>query len=128
MLQALNNIPGAPVPVGAYSQVVRAGNLLFCAGQVGLVPETGKLAGESFEAQAKQVLANIDAVLRGAGSSPAEIVMTTVFLTAMSYAPVMNGLYSEFVNQAAPPARQTVAVKELPLGALVEISVIAVSR
>jgi len=120
----IKNVPGAPKPVGPYSPAVKAGELVFLAGQVGLEPESGSLV-TGIEAQTKQVLDNIGAVLAASGSSPKKIVLTTIFLANIGDAKVVNEIYSGFVDSERPPARQTVAVKDLPLGALVEISVIA---
>ena len=125
-MEVITNVPGAPKPVGPYSPAVRAEGLLFLAGQVGIDPETGSLVGGGLEAQLRQVLKNLAAVLAHSGSNPSRIVMTTIFLTNISDSRIVNEVYGEFVNREAPPARQTVAVKELPLGALIEISVIAV--
>lgn len=124
-MEFINDAPGAPKPVGAYSQAVEVGGLVFLAGQVGLDPNTGELVTGGLEAQTKQVLENLRAVLTAAGSSPDQVLMTTIFLTEITDSKVVNGLYSEFVNLKAPPARQTIAVKALPLGALVEMSLIA---
>lgn len=124
-MKHINNAPGAPTPVGAYSQAVQVGELLFLAGQIAIDPATGAMIEGGVVEQTKQVLANIDAVLRHAGTSPAKIAMTSVFLTSISDAKQVNELYSSFVVPGAAPARQTFAVKDLPLGAVVEISVIA---
>jgi 2-iminobutanoate/2-iminopropanoate deaminase len=123
--QTFKTIEGAPAPIGPYSAAVKVGNLLFCAGQIALDPKTGTLVDGGVREQTEQVLKNLDAVLRGAGSSPEQIAMTTIFLTEMIHGKVVNELYAAFVDPDSPPARQTVAVKELPAGALVEISVIA---
>ena len=120
-----NSASGAPSPAGAYSQAVEACGLIFCAGQVGLDPDTNTLVDGGVEAEAAQVLKNLGAVLEAAGSSPRHLVMTTIFLANVSDFSVVNKLYGEFVDGESPPARQTVAVKDLPLGAQVEISVIA---
>lgn len=125
MLTHVNNAPGAPLPVGPYSQAVKTGNLVFCAGQIGVDPQTKQMVEGGILEQTGQVLSNIRAVLQAAGSSPDKILMTSVFLTESKQGPVVNELYSQFINPEAPPARQTVVVKELPMGALVEISVIA---
>ena len=125
-IKHINGASGAPAPVGAYSQAVRAGEMLFLAGQVGIDPETGSLVPGGVEAQAHQVFKNLEAVLGHAGSSSEKIVMTSIFLAEISDAGPVNTLYSEFINSDAAPARQTLAVKDLPLGALIEISVIAV--
>jgi len=115
----------APAPVGPYSQGVRAGAFIFTAGQVGLDPATGKLA-EGLEAQARQVMANLAAILAAAGSGLDHIVKTTIFLTDMSHFAAVNAIYGAAFT-AAPPARTTVAVAGLPLGALVEIEAVALA-
>ena len=125
-IEFVNNAAGAPKPVGPYSQAVCVGNTIYCSGQIGLDPKSGQMVQGGVEAELRQVLANLRAVLGGAGSAVDKIVMTTIFLTNIADGKVVNPIYGEFVNQQNPPARQTVAVKELPLGALVEISVIAV--
>lgn len=120
-----NAAPGAPAPVGPYSQAVSAGGLLFLSGQIALDAETNSLLAGGVAEQTKKVLENIAAVLSYSGSSSEHIVMSSIFLAEMSDFGVVNEIYGNFVSAANPPARQTVAVKELPLGALVEISVIA---
>ena len=124
-MEVVNGVSGAPAPVGAYSQAVKHGGLVFLAGQIALDPETGQMIEGGVREQCAQVLKNLDAVLQGAGSSSSKIVMTTIFLAEISDAAVVNELYGQFVNAEAAPARQTVAVKDLPLGAKVEISLIA---
>ncbi|MCB0324796.1 MAG: Rid family detoxifying hydrolase [Bdellovibrionales bacterium] len=124
-MKSFNGIANAPTPVGPYSQATEANGLLFLAGQVGLEPQTGALVPGGVREQTEQVLKNLDAVLRGAGSAPERILLTTIFLADMADFPTVNEVYGHFVSSDAPPARQTVAVKQLPLGALVEISVIA---
>ncbi len=113
----------APAAVGPYSQGVQVGNLLFTAGQIGLDPATGKLRS-GLEAQARQVMANLQAVLAAAGTDFASVIKTTIFITDMADFGVINGIYGAFFSDA-PPARSTVAVAQLPLGALVEIEIIA---
>ena len=125
VLKVLREIFGAPRPVGPYSPAVVCGGLVFCAGQIGLDPETNKLVPGGVVAETKRVLANLDAVLLGAGTSKNKVAMTTIFLSDISYGAEVNEVYGDWVCPDAPPARQTVAVKSLPLGALVEISVIA---
>lgn len=124
-MKQITNAPNAPAPVGAYSQAIQTGSLLFCSGQIGLSVETGALVHGGVEEEARQVLRNINAVLEHAGVTSGQIVMSSIFLIAMEDFGAVNKIYSEFVSAACPPARQTVAVKELPLGAKVEISVIA---
>ena len=124
-MEIFTTIPGAPQPVGPYSVAVKAGGLLFCAGQVALDPATSQLIDAGIEEQTERVLLNLKAVLEGAGSSFHEVVMTTIFLKDISHGRMVNDIYRRFVDPDRPPARQTIAVKDLPLGALVEISAIA---
>ena len=116
----------APAAVGPYSQAVRVGNLVYTAGQIGLDPATGKLQA-GLEAQTRQVMANLQAVLEAAGASLESVVKTTIFLTDMGDFATVNAIYGEFFLDA-PPARSTVAVAALPLGALVEIEVVALAE
>ena len=113
----------APAAVGPYVQAIQAGDTLFSSGQLGLIPETGALP-EGVEAQARQSLANIRAILDKAGYTVSDVVKTTVFLADMGDFAAMNEVYASFF--ASPfPARSAVAVKTLPKGALVEIECIA---
>ena len=114
---------GAPKPVAPYSPAIRWGNLVFCSGQTGVDPTTGTLA-DGVAAQVRQTLQNLSVLLKGAGTDLAHALKTTVYLTDMNDFTTMNGVYAEFFPQD-PPARTTVAVKALPIGALVEIEVIA---
>jgi 2-iminobutanoate/2-iminopropanoate deaminase len=114
----------APAAVGPYSQGIDAGNLVFCSGQAGLDPATGQLV-EGVEAQTRQIFSNLSAVLEAAGLSLDDVVKTTVFLADMADFKAMNAIYATFFGET-PPARSTVAVKGLPIGALVEIDAIAV--
>ena len=116
----------APAAVGPYSQAVRAGDFVFAAGQVAIDPAAGKLIEGDVAAQTRQVLTNLSAVLEAAGSSLDSVVKTTVFLKDMGEFRAMNAVYAEFFP-SDPPARSTVEVAALPLGALVEIEVIAVA-
>lgn len=113
----------APPAVGPYSQAVIAGHLIFTAGQLGIDPQTGKLA-EGIEAQTRQALTNLSAVLEAASSSLDQVVKVTVFLAHMEDFAAMNTVYAEFFP-LQPPARSTVEVAQLPRGALVEVEVIA---
>ena len=124
-MEVLNNLKDAPSPIGPYSQAVRVGSLLFCSGQVAIDPATGQMVSGGIAEQTDQVLKNLAAVLVGGGSSPEKIAMTTIFLTEIEHGKIVNEKYREFVSKTEPPARQTVAVKALPAGAIVEISVIA---
>jgi 2-iminobutanoate/2-iminopropanoate deaminase len=117
----------APAPVGPYNQAVRAGNLLFCSGQIALDPATGAMVGNGdVEAETRQVLANLQAVLNAAGSGPRQVVRTTVFLADLADFGKVNALYAEVFGGGVSPARACVEVAALPKGARVEIDCIAV--
>src|SRR5205085_6061302 len=114
----------APAAIGPYSQAIRYGQFFYTAGQAALDPATGKLVGDDIQAQTHRTLQNLQAVLNSAGTSLANVVKTTVFLTKMSDFKAMNEVYATYFGDPAP-ARSTVAVAELPLNALVEIECIA---
>lgn len=114
----------APEPVGPYSQAVKAGGTLYCSGQIPLNPSTGAIP-DGIEAQTRQVLANLGAVLKAGGADFSNVVKTTVFLKDMNDFPAMNVIYAEIFT-GEPPARSTVQVSRLPKDVLVEIDVIAV--
>jgi 2-iminobutanoate/2-iminopropanoate deaminase len=113
----------APAAIGPYSQAVRVGQFVFASGQLGLDPKTGKLQ-DGVEAQARQALANVQALLAASGTSTDNVVKTTIFLANMADFAKVNAIYGE-VFAHEPPARSTVQVAALPLGGLVEIEVIA---
>ena len=114
----------APAAVGPYSQGVQLGHLVFTAGQLGLVPETGKFAGADVQTQTRQALENVKGVLEAAGSCLKHVVKVTVFLQDMGEFSLMNEVYAEFFSEN-PPARSAVEVAALPLGGRVEIEAIA---
>jgi len=114
----------APRAVGSYSQAVKVGNFLFISGQIAINPETGKLEGETVEEQTKRVLLNIKAILEAAGHSITEVVKTTIYLTDIGDFQRVNQLYGEFFGDHKP-ARATVEVSKLPMGANIEIEVVA---
>jgi 2-iminobutanoate/2-iminopropanoate deaminase len=117
----------APKAIGPYSQAVKAGNLLFCSGQIPLDSKSGELVGGSdVKAQTKQVMENLRAVLKAGGSSFAQVVKTTIFLADLGHFKDVNEIYGGYFAEA-PPARATVQVAGLPRGALVEIDAIAVA-
>ena len=115
----------APRAIGPYSQAVRAGQLLFCSGQIPIDPTTGELAGSDVAGQTRQVLANLSAVLAAAGATFRHVVKTTVYLADMSDFAAMNDVYSAAFESPAP-ARSTIQAAGLPRNARVEIDVIAV--
>jgi len=119
--------PAAPAPVGPYNQAVKAAGLLFCSGQIALDPATGAMVGSGdVEAETRQVLANLQAVLAAAGCSPRQVVRTTVFLADLADFAKVNALYAEVFGAGVSPARACVQVAALPKGGRVEIDCIAV--
>ncbi len=114
----------APAAIGPYSQAILVGNLLFCSGQIPLVPDTGELLDGGIREQTVQVMNNIAAVLEAAGIGFDNVVKTTIFLVDMNDFAVVNEVYGGCFG-THKPARSTVAVKSLPRGALVEIEVLA---
>lgn len=112
----------APAAVGPYSQAVALGNLVFTSGQIGINPLTGQLR-QGIEDQTRQVLDNLESVLSAAGSGMDGVIKTTIYLTDMAEYATVNSLYAERF-QSEPPARSTVQVAALPLGALVEVEAI----
>lgn len=114
----------APGAVGPYSQAIKAGGFVFCSGQIPLDPESGELIGDEVQAQTRQVLKNLAAVLKKAGSGLDRVVKTTVLLTTMDDFAAMNEVYAEAFGDHRP-ARAAFAVVGLPKGALVEIEAVA---
>jgi 2-iminobutanoate/2-iminopropanoate deaminase len=116
----------APAAVGPYSQAVRVGSTIYCAGQIPLDPKSGQIVPGDIGTQTRRVLDNIAAVLRSEGLTFENVAKTTIFLTDLSDFQTVNEIYgSYFKNQ--PPARSTVQVSALPKGANVEIEAIAVA-
>lgn len=115
----------APAAVGPYCQAKLCGNTLYTSGQLGLVPATGKLAEGGVQAQAKQALENLGAVLKEAGMGYEDVVKTTCFLAEIGDFTAFNTVYAQFFKGEVP-ARSCFAVEDLPLGGLVEIECIAV--
>lgn len=114
----------APAALGPYSQAIRAGDLVFTAGQLGLDPATGELVSPDVGAQAQRALQNVAAILEAAGSGLDRLVKVTVFLADIGDWPAVNEVYARLVPEPYP-ARSALAVKDLPKGALVEIEAVA---
>jgi 2-iminobutanoate/2-iminopropanoate deaminase len=114
---------GAPAAIGPYSHAVRAGNLLFCSGQIPLDPESGELVGDTPGDQTRRCLENLTAVCSAAGASLADAVRMTVYLTDMGAFAEVNEAYGEYF-EADPPARVAIGVASLPKGAQVEIDAV----
>lgn len=113
----------APEAVGPYSQGMIANGLVFTSGQIPLDPETGVLVGETIEAQAEQVMKNLAAVLKAAGTGPEKAVKTLCFLKDMNDFAAFNRVYAKYFTEK--PARSCVGISALPKGALCEVEVIA---
>ncbi|KGO88517.1 dfrA [Flavobacterium rivuli WB 3.3-2 = DSM 21788] len=118
----------APAPIGPYSQAVLAGNTLYTSGQIPLDPATGELVGGSIEAETKQVMDNLKAVLEAAGMDFSNVVKTSIFIMNMDDFAAINTVYGSYINEETAPARETVQVARLPKNVNVEISMIAVQQ
>jgi len=127
MPKQIINTNNAPAPIGPYSQAVRANGLIFLSGQVAFIPATGELELSSIAAETHQVMKNIQALLDEAKISFEHVVKTTIFLSDMSLFTDVNAVYNTYFSGDFP-ARETVAVKGLPRGVNVEISMIAVEK
>ena len=123
----LINAQEAPAAIGPYSHAVDLDGMVFCSGQLPLDPETMKLVDGDVADQTRQIFSNMEAVLTASDSSMGQVVKTTIFLTDMADFPIVNGLYAEAFGDHKP-ARSTVQVAGLPLGAMIEIECVAVSR
>ena len=113
----------APAAIGPYSQAIISGNFVFTCGQIPLPPEGGELAGSTIEEQTEQVMKNLQALLKAAGSSMDKVVKTTCFLEDMKHFAAFNEVYGKYFT--GKPARSTFAVKGLPRNAMLEVEVIA---
>lgn len=117
----------APAAIGPYSQAVRAGSTIYCAGQIPLDPKTGQIVSQDIAEQTRRVLDNVTAVLRSEGLTFDHVVKTTIFLTDLADFQTVNEIYGSYIK-TEPPARSTVQVAALPKGARIEIEVIAVAN
>ena len=115
----------APAAIGPYSQAVRHGDLVFCSGQIPLSADGELVGGDDVAAQTEQVMANLDAVLTAAGSSFADVVKATIFLTDLGDFATVNEIYGRAFEGVQPPARACVQVSALPKGVQVEIEMVA---
>lgn len=123
-MKRIIHTPDAPAAIGPYSQAVEAGGMLFISGQVPLDPQTMKLVEGGIQEQTEQVLKNIGAILKAAGYTFKDVVKSTCLLSDMANFKGMNEVYARYYPENAP-ARAAYAVKDLPLGALIEIETIA---
>ncbi|HZH83186.1 MAG TPA: RidA family protein [Phototrophicaceae bacterium] len=126
MQKQIVSTASAPKAIGPYEQAIKVGDFIYASGQIPLDPTTGNLVENNIAIQTRQVMENLKAVITAAGSSLERVVKTTVFLKNISDFAAMNEVYGEYLSDAKP-ARSTVAVADLPRGALVEIDLIAIA-
>lgn len=124
-MKKIISTPKAPAAIGPYSQATDVDGTLYISGQIGINPASGKIEATDIVGQAEQVFKNVKAILDEAGYGFANVVKTTVFITDMAQFPALNEVYKKYYTGDCP-ARSTIAVSGLPLGALVEIETIAV--
>jgi len=124
MIRETVQTDNAPKAIGPYAQAIKANGFIYTAGQIPIDPKTGNFVEGGITAQTRQVLENLNAVLEAAGSSLDRVIKTTVFLKNMAEFAAMNEVYGEYLG-TVKPARSTVAVAELPRGALIEIDLVA---
>ncbi|WP_299522411.1 Rid family detoxifying hydrolase [Winogradskyella sp.] len=125
-MKQIINTPNAPAPIGPYNQAVLIGNTLYTSGQIALHPETMELVMDSIEAETKQVMENLKAVLAATDMTFEHVVKTSIFISDMHNFAKINAVYGEYFDEATAPARETVEVANLPKFVNVEISMIAV--
>ena len=116
----------APIPVGPYNQAIKAGNFIYCSGQIAIDPVSNEITClGNIEKETTQVLKNLFAVLNAGGAKAEDVIKTTIFLTDLKNFQTVNAIYSEFFKVENPPARACVEVSALPKGVLVEIDCVA---
>jgi len=125
-MKKIINTPNAPAPIGPYNQAVLVGNTLYTSGQIALHPETMELVMDTIEAETKQVMENMKAVLAAADMSFDNVIKTSIFISDMHNFAKINAVYGTYFNEDTAPARETVEVANLPKFVNVEISMIAV--
>jgi len=116
----------APAPIGPYNQAILVGNTLYTSGQIAINPATGSLVLDTIEAETKQVMENMKAVLEAAKMSFENVIKTTIFITDMNDFGKINTIYGSYFDEKSAPARETVQVAALPKNVNVEISVLAI--
>ena len=116
----------APEPVGPYNQAIKAGNFIYCSGQIAIDPVSNEInCLGNIEAETTQVLKNLLAVLNAGGASAEDVIKTTIYLTDLKNFKTVNDIYSDFFNVENPPARACIEVSSLPKGVLIEIECVA---
>ena len=124
-MKTIINTPNAPAPIGPYNQAVLIGNTLYTSGQIALDPKTMELVMDTIEAETKQVMENLKAILTEAGMTFENVLKTSIFISDMHNFAAINEVYATYFNETTAPARETVEVANLPKFVNVEISVIA---
>ena len=124
-MKTIINTDQAPAPIGPYNQAIQCGDLIYTSGQIPIDPATGTKVEGGIREQSIQVLDNLKAVLEGAGASLDQVLKTTVFLADMGDFPEFNSIYADYFGEENAPARSTIQVAALPIGALVEIECVA---
>ncbi len=124
-MKQIINTTKAPAPIGPYNQAVLFGNTLYTSGQIALNPETMELVLDNIEAETKQIMENMKAVLEAAGMTFENVVKTSIFIMDMNNFAAINSIYGSYFNEATAPARETVQVACLPKNVNVEISMVA---
>jgi len=125
LIKEVINIKGAPQTIGTYSQGIKTENFIFTSGQIPINPQTGNLKTDDIKEEIRQVLDNLNAVLEGGGSALQSTVKLTVFVTDLGYFSEVNEVFNEYFPEK-PPARSSVQVSALPMGARIEIEAIGV--
>jgi 2-iminobutanoate/2-iminopropanoate deaminase len=125
-MKKIISTPDAPAAIGPYSQAVRVGSTVYCAGQIPLDPKSGQIVSDDIAEQTRRVMENISAVLRAENLDFSNVVKTTIFLTSLGDFQTVNEIYATYFREN-PPARSTVQVSALPKGAKVEIEAIAMA-
>jgi len=124
-MKKIINTPNSPQPIGPYNQAILKNNTLFISGQIALDPKTMKLINDSIKEETIQVMENIKNILSEAKMNFSDVVKTSIFLSNMDNFNDVNNVYGSYLNSGEEPARETIAVKTLPMNVNVEISMIA---
>ncbi len=125
-MKKIINTSNAPAPIGPYNQAILSGNMLYISGQIAINPETNELVTRTITDETKQVMENLDAILKEAGMNFENVIKTSIFISDMNNFAQINEVYGQYFNQETAPARETVEVANLPKFVNVEISAIAV--
>ena len=125
-MKKIINTSKSPAPIGPYNQAILKDNMLFISGQIALDPISMKLNNDSIENETNQVMMNLKNILKEANMDFSNVVKTTIFLTDMDLFKKVNDIYGEYIKEGDEPARETIAVKTLPMSVNVEISMIAI--